>query len=244
MRRQHILLAFILTGALALASSIFGQAAGAPAAAKRVLIAPFSMADLPESQRWMPKSIQDNLVSSFSRTLGYAAVPYKGAALVDDNATAQRLAKSASANFAVRGSAVLENDSIHLTAQLVDAKTGEALSSADVSGPAVNLLKLEDQLSAQLRSMRAAADHPAVPAPEASVASAETNFPSGYAPIPEPPAYIPYSGATPLYTPYLVPHQVGASRVPVMPFIDRCIMPRGYFIANPIRVQTLPPIPR
>ena len=55
-------------------------------------------------------------------------------------------AKAASPPLAVRG-AQMVGGNVRLTAQVIDAKSGDTLSTASVTGPVNDLLKLEDDLS-------------------------------------------------------------------------------------------------
>jgi TolB-like protein len=154
MRKQT---AFVMA-ALAAAGIGAGAARAADGAAARagtakVLVIPFAALNVPESQQWIPKGVQENLVADLGRTNVYAPVAFRGEVVVEDNATAARLAKQASAALAVRGAAQVVGEQVRLTAQLIDAKTGETVSTASVTGVPGELLKLEDELSAQLRGV-------------------------------------------------------------------------------------------
>jgi len=119
--------------------------------AHRVLVIPFTTLNVPEGQQWIARGVQENIVADFGRNGGWAPVAFQGQVVVEDNATAARLGKQASANYAIRGSAQVVGPTVRLTAQLIDATTGDTLSTAAVTGSPNDLLRLEDELSSQLR---------------------------------------------------------------------------------------------
>jgi len=131
----------------------------------RVLVVPFSALNVPDSHQWISRGIQENLVADFGRAGGtFDPITFQGQLIVEDNATAARLARQASATLAVRGAAQMVGANIRLTAQLIDAKTGDTVNTASVTGPTSDLLKLEDELSAQLRGVSVGNVNPTGPA--------------------------------------------------------------------------------
>ena len=121
--------------------------------AERVLVIPFATLNVPADQQWISKGVEETIVSDLGRAGGLAPVPFEGQIVVEDNATAVRLARQASADLAVRGAAQVVGYHVRLTAQLIDAKTGNTVNTAMATGPVRDLLQLEDQLSAQLRGV-------------------------------------------------------------------------------------------
>ncbi|HVT79274.1 MAG TPA: hypothetical protein VHM90_01345 [Phycisphaerae bacterium] len=143
-----------------LAAAVLLTATGAARADNaRVLVVPFSVLNVPESQQWIGRGVQENVVADFGRSGDFTPIAFQGQVLVEDNATAARLARNAQSPYAVRGAAQQVGGEIRITAQLIDAKTGDTLRTASVTGPSDNLLKMEDQLAAQLRGV--ATDPPA-----------------------------------------------------------------------------------
>jgi TolB-like protein len=164
--------------------------------AERVLVLPFSVLNVPESQQWIGKGVQENIVAEFGRSGEFAPVAFQGQVIVEDNATAARLARTAQSPYAVRGAAQAVGDQVRLTAQLIDAKSGDTLRTASVTGQSDNLLKMEDELAAQLRGYAQPAATPnAAPAAPASPAPVVVQQPSA-------PAYSYGYPAYPYYADY------------------------------------------
>jgi TolB-like protein len=156
--------------AAVLAAGSVGVRGQEAAESQRVLVVPFAVLNVPESQQWISRGVQENLVADFGRTPTFSPIAFQGQVIVEDNGTAARLAKQASAAYAVRGAAQMVGENVRLTAQLIDAKTGDTVSTASVTGPTSTLLKMEDELSAQLRGVSSAAPAVAV-APAAAPAA-------------------------------------------------------------------------
>jgi len=143
---------WIIGAALAAAVAINSSLAGAQVTpAQRVLVIPFTTLNLPESQQWIAKGVEENIVADFGRNGGWSPVAFQGQVIVEDNATAARLGRQAAADYAIRGSAQVVGESVRLTAQLIETKSGDTLSTAAVTGSPKDLLRLEDELSSQLR---------------------------------------------------------------------------------------------
>jgi TolB-like protein len=159
---------------LAAAVSVGAGAARAQSApGPRVLVIPFTTLNVPDSQQWIAKGVQENLVADFGRSGTFSPVAFQGQVIVEDNATAVRLARQASANYAIRGAAQIVGDTVRLTAQLIDVKNGDTISTGSVTGSPNDLLRLEDELSAQLRGVSGATATATGPAaPVAPVAAA------------------------------------------------------------------------
>lgn len=138
--------------ALSLASSALAD--------DRVLILPFNSLNVPAPQQWIAQAVQENLVADLGRTPGIIPIASGSQVIIEDNATAARLARNANAPYAVRGAAQLVGDDVRLTAQLIDSRTGDTLRTALVTGKAADLLKLEDQLASQIRGTDTAASTP------------------------------------------------------------------------------------
>ena len=188
--------------------------AAAPAtASQKVLIIPFAAYNVPDNEQWIPKAVQEDLVAALGATRALSPVAFQGQVIVEDNATAARLAKNASASYAVRGAAQVIEGTIRITAQLIDASTGDTVNSASVTGPINNLLAMEDNLSAQLLGLPATAaaapttvgQTPVAPPPAAPQVATVPAAPQApqiiVVPQPQPvyaPAYNPY----PAYSDY------------------------------------------
>ena len=123
-----------------------------PASKQRVLVLPFIMLNGKADQAWMSKGIQDNTVAELGRSPYLMPVAYSGTAQPNaDPAIAARLGKGAGMPFALYGSAQLVGENVRITAQLVNSNTGESIATAASTGPASDLLKLEDEIVTQLR---------------------------------------------------------------------------------------------
>jgi TolB-like protein len=119
----------------------------------RVLVIPFLTLNLPSDKQWIGKAVQETLIADLGRATGYSPIAFPGQIIVEDNATAVRLAREldgGAAAYAVRGSAQFVNNEVRLTAQLIDARTGDTLATSIVTGKFDDLLKLEDDLAGQL----------------------------------------------------------------------------------------------
>jgi TolB-like protein len=131
----------------------------------RVLILPLNVLYVPAGQQWIGKGVQESLVAQFGMSGGMRPVAYTGSVIVEDNATAARLARNANAPLAIRGAAQVVGEDVRLTAQLIDSKSGETVRTGLVTGSTAELLKLEDELAGQLRGTTAvAATTPVAPA--------------------------------------------------------------------------------
>jgi TolB-like protein len=131
-------------------ATLAGSATLSRADDTRILVVPFSTLNVPDAQRWISRGIQENLVSDLGRTAGVVPVPFTGPIVVENNTTAARLARAASAQLAIRGTAQVVGDQVRVTAQMLDARNGEIVRTASVTGTPADLLKMEDDLSAQL----------------------------------------------------------------------------------------------
>ena len=154
--------------------------AGIARAGDRVLVVPFNMLNVPAAQQWIGNAVQENLVADLGRSGQFAPLAFRGQVIVEDNATAARLARQAHAPLAIRGAAQVIGDNARLTAQLIDAKSGDTLRTALVTGSAGNLLHMEDELAGQLRG---------TPAP-AAVPTAGIPVAPAYAPAAQPPVIV------------------------------------------------------
>jgi TolB-like protein len=134
----------------------------------RVLIIPFNVLNVPAGQQWIGKGVQESLTAQLGLSGGVTPVAFTGSVIVEDNATAARLARNANAPLAIRGSAQVVGENVRLTAQLIDSKSGETVRTGLVTGSTAELLKLEDELAGQLRGA------PAAVAATTPVASATT----------------------------------------------------------------------
>ena len=173
-----------MTAAVALATA-------ARADDTRVLIIPFNTLNVPEAYQWIGKGVQENLVADLGRSGNVVPVAFQGSVIVEDNATAARLARKAQATLAIRGAAQVVGNDARLTAQMLDAKTGEILRTASVTGPVSGLLKLEDELTAQLRGP---APPTAAPVVASSAAPSVPSAPQQVVVVaqPAPPIYYPF----------------------------------------------------
>ena len=151
---------FLLSAAVLVA----GQSLIHAAEVQRVLVMPFTVLNVPDSDQWVGKGVQENIIAEFGRTGTYNPVAFNGQVIVEDNATAARLGRGAQAALAVRGAAQMVGDRLRLTAQLIDSKNGDTIRTASVTGSVSGLLRMEDELAAQLRGVSTTAPDPAVPA--------------------------------------------------------------------------------
>jgi TolB-like protein len=179
----------------ALAATALSTAAGADTT--RILVIPFNTLNVADAQQWIGKGAQEALIADMARSGDIVPVGFKGAVIVEDNATAARLARQAQASLAIRGTAQVRGNDVRLSAQVLDAKTGELLRTATATGVLSDLLKVQDDLTAQLRG-------PAQPL--ALVMSAVSTAPAAapqvvVVPQPAPPLYYPF----PPYPPALYP---------------------------------------
>ncbi len=190
-----------------LASVVFLAAAGAVRAdnAERVLVVPFSVLNVPDSQQWIGKGVQENVVAEFGRSGTFSPIAFQGQVIVEDNATAARLARAAQSPLAVRGAAQAVGENIRITAQLIDSQSGDTVRTASVTGSAHDLLKMEDELSAQLLGQTTApAGAPAATAPISTAPASTAPAAPAVAPAPQiiviAPQQAPYSNYG--YSPY------------------------------------------
>jgi len=152
----------------------------------KVIVIPFSTLNVPADQQWIGKGLQESLIADLGRD--YAPVAFSGQTIVEDNATAARVAREAGVPYAVRGVAQEINGEIRLTAQMIDAKTGDTLSTANVTGQLNNLLRLEDEVGAQLRGVTAPTALTAPLAPTPPLPPATTSRQITTYTMPSPPA--------------------------------------------------------
>jgi len=117
---------------------------------QRVMILPFNGLNLGANQQWIGKGVQENLAADLGRN-GVDPVPYNTQVIIEDNVTAARIARGQNAPYVIRGSVQVVGNDLRITAQLIDVASGGTLRTGLVTGPADNLLKLEDQLAAQIR---------------------------------------------------------------------------------------------
>jgi TolB-like protein len=203
---RHASLLTALTLAASLAMPAFGQqqaAAPAPAqagSAVRVLVIPFSTLNVGDNQEWIGRAVQEDIIADFGHTNQFTPVAFQGQLLVEDNATAVSLAHKADANLVIRGSAQMVDKDLRITAQMIDARTGDTVTTASVTGPTSDLLKLEDSLSSQLRTNLASLQPPqsAAAQPDASQAAPITYAPAA-------PSYTPGYGYPSYTTVYAAP---------------------------------------
>ncbi len=159
----------IAAGVIGAASAAIGATQDTPqqpaaGAGPRVLVIPFSTIHVPEAQQWIAKGAMENIVADLGRSKTYSPIAFKGQLIVEDNATAARLARTASVPLAVRGAAQMVDGNVRLTAQLVDAKSGDTVATGSVTGAVDDLLMLEDELSAQLRGEKTQKNSATTPA--------------------------------------------------------------------------------
>ena len=118
----------------------------------RVLVIPFATLNVPEGEEWIGRGVGEAIVADFGHARAFSPIAFKGQLLVEDNATAISLAHKANADYVIRGAAQRVDQTLRITAQFIDARNGDTLAAATVTGSAKDLLKLEDDLSSQLRT--------------------------------------------------------------------------------------------
>jgi TolB-like protein len=141
-----------------LAAAPLAQAAAVPQQrpAQRVLVFPFTAIHLAEDDAWMGKSVTENLLTSLSQSNAYNPSTYAGKLVVEDNQAAARNARQTNYPLAIRGTIQVVESQVRLSAQLIDSRNGNSVRTAIATGPVSDLLKVEDDLSAQLLGQKAA----------------------------------------------------------------------------------------
>ncbi len=165
-RRVSLISALTLAATLAVPGISRAADAG-----PRVLVIPFSTLNVADSQQWIGRAVQESIIADFGHAGGYAPVAFQGQIIVEDNATAVSLAHKADADFVIRGAAQMVDKTLRITAQMIDARTSDTVTTASVTGGSSDLLKLEDDLSIQLRTHIAAAQQAAQQAAQAQAAT-------------------------------------------------------------------------
>ncbi|HVS72807.1 MAG TPA: hypothetical protein VHQ47_16240 [Phycisphaerae bacterium] len=143
----------VLASICAFSGGAFGQTAPQQA---RVLVFPLRPIHLTQDTDWVPKSVNENVVDALDRSEQYVAIPYGGELVVQDNNQAARNARQSNFPLAVRGTIQVVDTQVRLTAQLVDAHDGSAVRTAMATGAMSDLLKVEDDLAAQLLGEKSA----------------------------------------------------------------------------------------
>jgi TolB-like protein len=146
-RRASLLSALALAAGLAMP----GFAQQQPSA-PRLLVIPFATLNVGDNQEWIGRAVQEDIIADFGHTNQFLPVAFQGQIVVEDNATAVSLAHKANATLVIRGAAQMIDKDLRITAQMIDARTGDTITTASVTGPTSDLLKLEDGLSSQLRT--------------------------------------------------------------------------------------------
>lgn len=168
-------LALLAAVPLASADPVVPQRVAQQVPARRVLVFPFSTIHVTSQNDWMTKSVQENLLTTLGRSETIAPTPYASKVVVEDNQTASRIARQTNYPFAIRGTIQIVDTQVRLTAQLIDSRNGNSVRTAISTGLATDLLKLEDDLSAQL--LGEAARGPAGVADATSAASTASGQP-------------------------------------------------------------------
>ena len=111
------------------------QTASAPARpGTRVLVIPFNVLNVPEGQQWIGQGVQEMLIADLGRSGNLIPMTFPGQVIVEDNATAIRVAKNAGAAYAIRGSAQVVGNLVRITAQVIDVSNGDIVQTAAVTG--------------------------------------------------------------------------------------------------------------
>ena len=118
----------------------------------KVLVIPFVTLNVPEGEEWIGRGVEESIVADFGHARAFSPIAFKGQLLVEDNASAIALAHKANADYVIRGAAQRMDQTLRITAQFIDARNGDTLAAATVTGSAKDLLKLEDDLATQLRT--------------------------------------------------------------------------------------------
>ncbi len=196
-RRTSILAALSLASTLAVTPLASAEYSGPP----RILIIPFSTLNVPDNQQWIGRAVQENLIANLGRGNVYSPIAYQGQLIVEDNNTAATLAHKSNAVFVVRGSAQMIDQSLRFTAQMIDAGSGDTITTASVTGNSSDVLKLEDDLSNQLESnataianaqAQAQAAAATQPTPQVAVSPPISSYTPGYSYPPAPTYTAPY----------------------------------------------------
>ena len=147
MRMRNILAMAAVAGCVS-GASVFGAGTDD---LPRVLVTPFTALHVEKGQQWIPQAVVDNLVADLGRGQMYRPIFTQSHVIVEDNATAARLAKVAATPMVIRGAVQVVDDQVRLTAQLIESDSGETLQYAVATGSPNDMLKLEDSLAAQLQ---------------------------------------------------------------------------------------------
>lgn len=123
-------------------------------AATRIVVLPFvGITPEPIRDRWIGPAVQQNMILSLDQARDVSTVSYPGKIEgVVDGGVASRAARATGSDLAIFGTYEVVGSQIRLTAQVVDGNSGVALSTAQVTGLATELLALEDQLSERTRT--------------------------------------------------------------------------------------------
>jgi len=127
--------------------------APAPVTSQRILILPFGKLTAAPDKAWIAAAVQQNLMTDLGRVPGLTAVPYTLDVTIPSTSVAARLGDQSGAQYAVMGAMQAVDLQVRLTAQVVDVKTSDIIGTAKVTGLQSDLLKLEDQLSEEVRKV-------------------------------------------------------------------------------------------
>ena len=178
----------------------------------KVLIIPFATLNVQEGEEWIGRGVEETIVADFGHDRAFSPIAFKGQLLVEDNATAISLAHKANADYVIRGAAQRVDQTLRITAQFIDSRNGDTIAAATVTGSAKDLLKLEDDLSSQLRIS-------AMPIVMAEQQHQLNYIPGNYLPPPQMSdggsgPYYPGYEQTPTYTPTYAPADSSSDQPP------------------------------
>jgi TolB-like protein len=138
----------------------------AEVASGKVLVLPFVSLNQAEFQPWLGRSIQQSVLADLMMSAPGRAL--SGDVAAKDADAALDAARTAGAQYVVRGNYVSAGDDVRVTGEVLDVNTAKAVGALKATGPFNNVFAIEDELAAQIRSrvgMRPAAG-PLTPAPE------------------------------------------------------------------------------
>jgi|GEM_PF-6479495 len=146
----------------------------APATQPSVLVMKFEQVDQTPGFAWLSRAMQQSLAADIHRTRMLRAItlPEARSTPTTDPAVGLNLATEQRADFVIVGAYQVWNETLRITAQVIDVKRGDVIGSLKSTGEIRNLFLLQDGLIAQLRPMFMTHDKPV-----SAVSSAQLEIP-------------------------------------------------------------------
>jgi TolB-like protein len=141
-------LAVLIAGSAALAQTT----APSPAVA-RVLVVPFKLVGDTDSHTWISGALQESLLDTVSGDTAVQALGLTQPMSNSESAGALSAAKDAGASLVIFGSYQFSDNQMRVTGQAVNVADGRTLTTLTATGPVLDLFKIEDSLTSQLRTV-------------------------------------------------------------------------------------------